>query len=300
MTTTKTRADLASELDTLIAKATQESLTDGGRYFQESCDDLTRCRHEEIGEYQNSADGELIEWLWNHRRDIHALLAPSLPQPSLAMRFRRRMESSVTVAGWDGLAEFSDGLKTAIAFSREPIAGDGVGRELDKWSLVILSAVRNDAPSDYDAIVDLIKANQAALAHPRSPLDREAIALVIAARQFWDTKNDGSDESVRLDRALEKFAAVVPYDGTPDILLESTNGGGAPDEPIVGKEVSQEAIWGQYTHDLSAMTDKEIEREYERSLTIIEEEENWVAAIAAWRQDGCPRTVADLPKDEKQ
>ncbi len=35
---------------------------------------------------------------------------------------------------------------------------------LDKWSLVILSAVRHDAPSDHDAIVALVKANRAALA----------------------------------------------------------------------------------------------------------------------------------------
>lgn len=39
-----------------------------------------------------------------------------------------------------------------------------VALELDKWSLVILSAVRHDAPSDHDAIVALIKANRAAIA----------------------------------------------------------------------------------------------------------------------------------------
>lgn len=49
--------------------------------------------------------------------------------------------------------------------------------ELDKWSLVILSAVRHDAPSDHDAIVALIKANRAAIARatgviPATPLPR--------------------------------------------------------------------------------------------------------------------------------
>lgn len=65
----------AAELRVLIAKATQEELADGGRYFAETCDDLTRCRHEEIGEYQHSADGDLIEWLWNRRHAIADLFA---------------------------------------------------------------------------------------------------------------------------------------------------------------------------------------------------------------------------------
>lgn len=58
------------ELKRLISRATQEDLADGGRYFAESCSDLTRCRHDEIGEYEDKYDGELIEWLWNHRHEI--------------------------------------------------------------------------------------------------------------------------------------------------------------------------------------------------------------------------------------
>ena len=72
---TKTGVTVAEELRALIAKATNERLSDGGRYFAESCDDLTRCRHEEIGEYQHAADGELIEWLWNRRNEIATLYA---------------------------------------------------------------------------------------------------------------------------------------------------------------------------------------------------------------------------------
>jgi hypothetical protein len=60
-----------AELRGLVAKATQENLADGGRYFADSYTDLTRCRHEEIGEYQNRHDGPAIEALWNAR---HALL----------------------------------------------------------------------------------------------------------------------------------------------------------------------------------------------------------------------------------
>lgn len=65
----------AAELRELISKATQEDLADGGRYFADSLQDLTRCRHSEIGEYQDGHDGELIEWLWNRRGEIADLYA---------------------------------------------------------------------------------------------------------------------------------------------------------------------------------------------------------------------------------
>ncbi|BBC99130.1 hypothetical protein [Sphingobium sp. YG1] len=60
----------AEELRTLIAQATDSDLADGGRYFVETCHDLTRCRHGEIGEYLDGSDGDLIEWLWNNRHEI--------------------------------------------------------------------------------------------------------------------------------------------------------------------------------------------------------------------------------------
>lgn len=73
----------ALELEALIAKATDENLSDGGRYFADSCTDLTQCRHSEIGEYGHASDGELIEWLWNHRRMIHSALAKVAAAPEL-------------------------------------------------------------------------------------------------------------------------------------------------------------------------------------------------------------------------
>lgn len=70
----------AAELERLIDKATDDDLSDGGRYFHDSLDDLTRCRHEEIGEYQRRADGALVEFLWNNRRRFLAMIAASDPQ----------------------------------------------------------------------------------------------------------------------------------------------------------------------------------------------------------------------------
>jgi len=41
--------------------------------------------------------------------------------------------------------------------------------------------------------------------------------LVVAAREFWDENNDiASQASNELDRALEAFAARVPYADEPD------------------------------------------------------------------------------------
>ena len=61
-----------SRLAELIDKATDEDLTDNGRYFDESYRDLTQCGHGDTGEYWHSPDGKLVEFLWNNR---HAILA---------------------------------------------------------------------------------------------------------------------------------------------------------------------------------------------------------------------------------
>lgn len=62
-----------SEFEALIEGATDEDLADGGRYFSESCFDLTKCGHGDTGEYVSRADGRLVEFLWNHRRQLLAL-----------------------------------------------------------------------------------------------------------------------------------------------------------------------------------------------------------------------------------
>lgn len=59
---------LAERLAIISAKATDENLTDNGRYFSEFCQDLTSCGHGETGEFGNKADGKLIETMWNAYR----------------------------------------------------------------------------------------------------------------------------------------------------------------------------------------------------------------------------------------
>lgn len=65
---------LSDTLAGLAEKATEGELTDGGRYFAVSCDDLTRCNHSDTGEYSNRHDGKLVEQLWNNLPTILAAL----------------------------------------------------------------------------------------------------------------------------------------------------------------------------------------------------------------------------------
>jgi hypothetical protein len=80
---------MIEELKALEEKATQEKLADGGRYFEGSCDDLTKCRHYETGEYQNEADGKLIEALWNNLPAILSALeaVPVMKEALLKIAF---------------------------------------------------------------------------------------------------------------------------------------------------------------------------------------------------------------------
>lgn len=58
---------LAAQLRGLINRANDQDLRDGGRYFGETFTDLTQCRHGDTGEYSDCHDGDLVEFLWNHR-----------------------------------------------------------------------------------------------------------------------------------------------------------------------------------------------------------------------------------------
>lgn len=62
------KRDARKEMEKLLEKpgpATDDLLTDSGRYFRESCQDLTQCGHGDTGEYDNDRDGEVIAVLWN-------------------------------------------------------------------------------------------------------------------------------------------------------------------------------------------------------------------------------------------
>lgn len=64
-------------------------------------------------------------------------------------------------------------------------------------------------PTEYHTITRV--SDEMAMALPP-----DVLALVIAAREFWDIHNDLSQESRALDKALEAFAERVPYENEPD------------------------------------------------------------------------------------
>lgn len=54
-------------------------------------------------------------------------------------------------------------------------------------------------------------------------------------------------------------------------------------------DVIIDETWKDYRGDFNAMTDKEIERECERSRNLIDEEESWLEAVESWKRAGMPR-----------
>lgn len=126
MTETKTvEVPLYDQLAALIAKATDEDLADGGRYFAETCHDLTRCRHEETGEYQHATDGELIELLWNNRRTIlDSLASQSLSTDEEVRRLVEAASALDRVTDWDEYAELPGDTRITLTASTGEEIGD--------------------------------------------------------------------------------------------------------------------------------------------------------------------------------
>lgn len=51
--------------------------------------------------------------------------------------------------------------------------------------------------------------------------------------------------------------------------------------------------WSRYQNDFDAMSDAEIEYETRRSQDQLDEAEDWLEAVAAWKAAGKPRTPSD-------
>ena len=47
--------------------------------------------------------------------------------------------------------------------------------------------------------------------------------------------------------------------------------------------------WEQYAADFNAMSDEQIERERQSAQALVDEQENWLEAVAAWEAAGKPR-----------
>lgn len=49
------------------------------------------------------------------------------------------------------------------------------------------------------------------------------------------------------------------------------------------------AAWGKFEADLNALTDAQIDAECQKAMAALEEAEEWLEAVEAWRADGSPR-----------
>lgn len=53
--------------------------------------------------------------------------------------------------------------------------------------------------------------------------------------------------------------------------------------------------WKHYKDDFNALTDEEIENECAIALSKLEEAEEWLEAVAAWKAAGKPCSTGDTP-----
>jgi len=51
--------------------------------------------------------------------------------------------------------------------------------------------------------------------------------------------------------------------------------------------------WKKYAGDFNAMSDKAIESECQRAQRLIDEQEDWLEAVASWEAAGRPRNSGD-------
>ena len=142
------KTDMADDLAALIASATDDDLSDDGRYFSESLSDLTQCRHCEIGEYQRPQDGKLVEWLWNKRHAIRDMLATRAAPPAMDREavervreaaYRQALEDVCNPLGY--LQRMADAEGAKLSGMAYAIASDiGTIQRIAKEALSTLSA----------------------------------------------------------------------------------------------------------------------------------------------------------------
>ena len=55
--------------------------------------------------------------------------------------------------------------------------------------------------------------------------------------------------------------------------------------------------WKRYADDFNAMTDEEVENERQQAQALVDEQEEWLEAVASWEAAGKPRNIKDQPHD---
>jgi hypothetical protein len=144
----------------------------------------------------------------------------------------------------------------------------------------------------HEGLADLtfrhINAILAALAE-RPAIEREALSVESISRAIdpgaWEHELPGMTRAAvegfhlrrqQANAAAERVAALLP----------------ARSEPVVdGAAEVEDATWRKYQADFNAMTDAEIEEERARAQDLLDEQEDWLDALASWKAAGKPRTL---------
>jgi hypothetical protein len=232
-TTTDAAEARAAALRALIAKATQEDLTDDGRYFAETYADLTRCRHQEIGEYEHSPDGKLVEWLWNKRQVIADLLATAEAVNGAGEREGAYVAGPIWAEPEDDC--FTAEIQTVGGHAVAATVHGGTRDEAERRQAAVLRALASLPPATAPAMVEaadwMEEARKAAAAtRPNSPW----------AKAVMRGNRDDSDE-VR--------AAMLAIDATLTALAA------APTIPATGEAVPKPLRVDWNKHDLAEAYD---------------------------------------------
>lgn len=137
------------------------------------------------------------------------------------LSYRGERPFRVTRRGAELWEDYTEAMRFALtaALSAAPEAQELDGGRFEEWSLADFASqcrmqARDNLDPDYSRFMaELAKRLSAAPAvRVKEDMPQDVVNLVIAAREFWETAMDDSDECAALDSALEAFSRRVPYE----------------------------------------------------------------------------------------
>lgn len=57
--------------------------------------------------------------------------------------------------------------------------------------------------------------------------------------------------------------------------------------------MTENDAWKRYADDFNALTDEQVETERERAQSVVDEETDWLEAVASWEAAGKPREAKE-------
>jgi len=170
------------------------------------------------------------------------LAAIASPEPVPATNQAGEVEASCTMGvGCDEAGVCYAAANGQPSMCERSVTADPLQKAL-LASLAKRSVPTMDPPytAAFNAALDMVERDTAS---SLSVLSDEVVALVIAAREFWDDNNDQSDESHALDKALQAFSSRVPYDNEPALATQPATSQEGDDEGPIADAARRIASW---------------------------------------------------------